>query len=329
MSGVTKPAAAGDVISPTMAARMARLGAAAAWTEEPAKRVAEAVMGAQPDVLSDLAETVDAVNAKAAEPKAPETPQDAPKGETDAVALSEPQKPAVELLVASASVLNAEPETTIPEKQDSGVVDIDQSSIGREAFSPAVHVIDSVQVAALRISGSGIDRSEEEAANLTPPPAPVAAPAPPPVDPVAALAQSLSPEVLAQLAQFAASKVAAAQPGADAAAADDDAEDEAEEAAPVVAEQPAAKATRRRKRQLPWEDQSSSPLTKRFTMEVPIELHNRLQFIAGTTFGSNMTYFTLEALAPVLDEELKSRGFDPEPLDMSRLLNKRGKNIHG
>lgn len=334
MSGVTSQAPAGDVLPPSVAERLKRLGDAAAWTEEPAKRIAEVVASQPPAISTTITSSEN--------PESLKTAQDAKTPEVEAETPAEAEKSAVEALggpaADDAQVIESAKaaETVISEKQDPAAVEVEQASITREAFAPGLNVIDSMQVAALRISGPTVDHSEEDAAQRTPPPAPT--PAPAPVDPVAALTQSLSPEVLAQLALLVAGN-AAAQPAAapqvaaaavDPVVSEEEGEEEEEEEEEESAAQPApAKATRRRKRQLPWEDQSSSPLTKRFTMEVPIELHNRLQFIAGTTFGSNMTYFTLEALAPVLEEALRDRGFDPEPLDLGRLLNKRGKHTHG
>ena len=340
MSGVTKPASNGDVISPSMAARLSRLDAAASWTEEPAKRVPASVTEPQSDVIADLAKVVAKANSESREAAqldggAEKQPQDAKNDDTHADALAGVEKTHQEPLAASEPLNEAQAEPVSSVKPDPSDVEIAQISVGQEAFGPSSHVIDSMQVAALRIGGSSIDRSEEDAATLTPPPAPAtatpvqaAAPAEAKHDPLADLMRTLSPDVLAQLALLATVKVPAVeqQPESAAAAVSEEAEDDDSHTA---ASQSPAKAVRRRKRALPWEDQSSSGLKKRFTMEVPIELHNRLEFLAGTTFGSNMTYLALEALAPVLDAELRDRGYDPQPLDLSRLLNKRGKNFNG
>lgn len=338
MSGVTKPASNGDVISPSMAARLSRLDAAASWTEEPAKRVAESVTEPQADVIADLAKVVAKVNGENREAdqlsnEADKQPQDAKIDDTQADALAEAEKTHLEPLAASDSLNQTQAEPVSSVKPDPSDVEVAQISVGREAFSPSSHVIDSMQVAALRIGRSGVDRSEEDAASLTPPPAPATAA---PVqalpeaknDPVADLIRTLSPEMVAQLALLASVKAPAVEqlPEPAAGVAVEDGEDD--DSHPAASHSP-AKTVRRRKRALPWEDQSNSSLKKRFTMEVPIELHNRLEFLAGTTFGSNMTYLALEALAPVLDAELRDRGYDPQPLDLSRLLNKRGKNFNG
>lgn len=340
MSGVTKPASSGDVISPSMAARLSRLDAAASWTEEPAKRVAESVTEKPADVIADLVKVAAKVNGEvAADTKsgeeAAERPQDAKNDTAHADALGGSEKTHQEALAGSVSLDKASAETGFSEKQDSSDVSVEQISVGREAFGSS-HYIDSMQVAALRIGGQGPDRSEEDAASLTPPPAPAtaaptpaAAPAEAKNDPVADLMRALPAEALAKLVQIATGTAQEVEPQATtepAAAIADDADDDS---LPSAAGQAPAKTVRRRKRALPWDDQSNSGLKKRFTMEVPIELHNRLEYLSGTTYGSNMTHLVLEALAPILDEKLRDRGYDPQPLDLSRLLNKRGKNFHG
>lgn len=340
MSGVTTPASSGDVISPSMAARLSRLDAAASWTEEPAKRVAESVTEQPADVIADLVKVAAKVNAEAtADTKsgeeATERPQDAKNDATHADALDGSEKTRQEPLTKPVTLDKASAETGFSEKQAPSDVSVEQISVGREAFGSS-HVIDSMQVAALRIGSHGPDRSEEDAASLTPPPAPAtAAPSPAAVpveaakDPVADLMRSLPAEALAKLVQMAAGKAQEVEPQAEAEPAVVTADDADEDSLPPAGGQAPAKTVRRRKRALPWDDQSNSGLKKRFTMEVPIELHNRLEFLAGTTYGSNMTHLALEALAPILDAALRDRGYDPQPLDLSRLLNKRGKNFNG